>query len=138
MFNRRGRPPLDDRVALRRVAEYLVDVEERGGRCSVRAAILRTSGQVVGNSPDAVLWRLQRKWRRDGQALLAEARRPKATRRNGAMLGVAREMRARTLTADLVSAGMASALERAMRTAQLHEEMVRGGGLVEMACATCS
>lgn len=81
MSNRRGRPPLDDRAALRRVAEHLVDTDQQGSPCSVRAAILRTSGQVVGNSPDAVLWRLQRKWRREGQALLAEAKRRRGEQR---------------------------------------------------------
>ena len=90
MANRRGRPPIADQEALRRVAEHIVTAEEKGSRCSIRSAILRTSDQVTGNSSDAMLWRLQRKWRRYGPALLAEARRHRAKRRHVAsvpMLG---------------------------------------------------
>ena len=90
MANRRGRPPIPDQEALHRVAEYIVAAVEKGSRCSIRAAILRTSDQVIGNSSDAMLWRLQRKWRRHGAALLAEARERRAKRRQVAsvpMLG---------------------------------------------------
>jgi len=80
MGNKRGRPPIDDRAALRRVAEHIVDANRKGAPCSSRAAILRTSSSVAGNSSDAVLWRLQRKWRSDGPALLAEARERQAVR----------------------------------------------------------
>ena len=51
---------------------------------------MRTSDRVTGNSSNAMLWRLQRRWRRYGPALLAEARERRARRRQVAhvpMLG---------------------------------------------------
>lgn len=80
MTRRRGRPRIDDTASLRRVAKHIVDMEEKGAPCSPRAAILRTSSQAPGNSSDATLWRLQRKWRWQGPALLAEERQRRARR----------------------------------------------------------
>jgi hypothetical protein len=88
MAKRRGRPPIADHAALHRVAEYIVMAEEKGARCSARAAILRTSAGAPGNSSEAILWRLQRKWRRHGAALLAEAREHQAARRRVARVPV--------------------------------------------------
>jgi hypothetical protein len=112
MVNKRGRPPIDDRVALRRIAEHIVAAEDKGTRCSIRAAILRTSDRVVGNSSDAMLWRLQRKWRRDRTVLLAEARERRAMRRRtaspsvrGGLLGSAVDEFVRSLQAGRVNFG---------------------------------
>lgn len=85
MGKRTGRPAIEDLPALRRVAEHLAEMEEKGRPCSVRAAILRTAvGKVAGNSGSAVLWRLQRKWRQRGQDLLADARERRAAARRAA------------------------------------------------------
>jgi hypothetical protein len=85
MGKRTGRPAIEDLPALRRVAEHLAEMEEKGRPCSVRAAILQTAiGKVAGNSGSAVLWRLQRKWRQCGQDLLADARERRAAARRAA------------------------------------------------------
>ena len=125
MANRRGRPPVDDQAALRRVAEYLVDMEERGSRCSVRAAISRTSGQVAGNSRDADLW--QRKWRGEGKALLAAARERKMSARRAPVYGsldCASELVRQTL-ADARFAGEMLQHQEALRRVFKHEEALR-------------
>jgi hypothetical protein len=65
----RGRPKgseIDDRVALSRIAGFLVD----GQADNVAAAVRR----VAGRDP-SLIRRLQRKFRRDRAALLSEARR---------------------------------------------------------------
>jgi hypothetical protein len=140
---------MDDRAALRRVAEYIVAAEERGARCSTRTAILRTCGRAAGNSPGAVLWRLQRKWRSDGAALLAEVKEREAMRRRvgsapvrGGLLGgglgalMAAALRENDLlrTARAIEEAMigpARALEEAMSVTRRFEDEVRRMALHE-------
>ena len=128
MANRRGRPPIADQAALRRVAEHIVAAEEKGTRCSTRAAILQTSNRVTGNSSDAMLWRLQRKWRGCGSALLAEARERQTMRRSVASLpmcdgglGGAVDDLVRNLQAGRTAFG-SQVLAVIGRAAQVHDE----------------
>ena len=61
----RGRPPVDDSVALARIADLLVSGEAK----SPRSAIAQTVGPA-----DSTIRRLQRKWRSQKNKLLDEAR----------------------------------------------------------------
>jgi len=141
MVNRRGRPRIDDEAALRQVAEYVVGVEEKGTQCSIRAAILRTSDRVTGNSSDAMLWRLQRKWRRDGPGLLAEARKRRTKRRHpvrlpmlGGLAGSAvEEMMRGSRTVDEVMRALRFQEEEMMRGSRTVDEVMRAVRLQEEA-----
>jgi hypothetical protein len=101
MATRRGRPTIPDDPALRRIAEHLIDAEERGIRLSTRAAIQRACIGRGGHSAEATLRRLQRKWSDLGQALLAETRRSRAapgSARRMATISRQEQARARHLT----------------------------------------
>jgi hypothetical protein len=85
---------------------------------------LRTSAGASGNSQDAVLWRLQRKWRRHGAALLAAAKEHRAPRRyvtsvpmRGGLLGSAFDEIAHTLQARRAEVQLVTG-----RLAALHDD----------------
>jgi hypothetical protein len=120
MANRRGRPPIADQAALRRVAEHIVAAEEKGTRCSIRVAIMRTSDRVTGNSAEAMLWRLQRKWRRHGPALLAETRKRRAKQRHVASV-------------PMLDGSLGGAVHEFMRIADFQDQVMRAAQAFEEA-----
>lgn len=68
-MRKRGRPPVDDDAILRAVARRLAKAEATSTRSAIAQSL-----QITTGSFDSNVRRIQRKWRTQGERLLAEAK----------------------------------------------------------------